>query len=204
MGDGRDDRSLDLKQVDPFEILDLAVKRNAFFDLHLSHEEHVRTILVLAHAEVLINVLSQHAGGKGTKGFAELYLQVHQRLHLRRASIPDDRAGPERSRAELHAPAHKADHLFFCDQIGEYFQQFSFVVVIMVPGADSIKECLDLVIVELWTQKGGFLKVVDAVHLAGTVQELIPNEKRPPQSANRVARRRLDPEDLEDPLSQYL
>ncbi len=56
-------------------------------------------------------LLAQHARREGTEALAELDLQVHHRLHLRRARVAEDAAAAERARAELHPALEPADDL---------------------------------------------------------------------------------------------
>ena len=61
----------------------------------------------------------EHARGERPEALAELDLQVHRRLHRRRARVAEDAAGAERARAELHPALEPADDLAVGQQLGD-------------------------------------------------------------------------------------
>jgi hypothetical protein len=73
-----------------------------------SHEQHVGAFL--AQLEVFPRVVFENRGRERTEPLAELDLKIHLALHVRIAGVPDDAARAERSRSELHAAAHDANH----------------------------------------------------------------------------------------------
>ncbi len=69
--------------------------------------------------EPLRNVFAQDGRREGPERLAELDLQVHDRLHLRRARVAQDAAPPEGARPELHPPLQQADDLLFGEKGGD-------------------------------------------------------------------------------------
>ena len=60
---------------------------------------------------------SRSTGGRERpERFAELDLQVHHRLHLRRARVADDGPAAERAGAELHASLQQPDDFLLGEQ----------------------------------------------------------------------------------------
>src|SRR6185312_3484689 len=99
--------------------------------------------------EVVAALFAQDARGERTEGLAELDLEVHRRLHRRRARVAEDAARPERARAELHAPLEPADDAAF----GEERRGGARAIVERVIGhAFGLQERLDVVVAELGTE----------------------------------------------------
>ncbi len=75
----------------------------------VGHQQHVRRVAV--EVEPLVHVLAEHARRERPEALPILDLEVHHRLHLRRAGVAQDAAAAERARPELHAPLVEADDL---------------------------------------------------------------------------------------------
>ena len=63
-----------------------------------------------------------------TETFTELDLQVHGRLHFRRACITYNRARAQSPRAEFHSPVEPAHDLFLREQLGNVFSMLCLIV----------------------------------------------------------------------------
>ncbi len=82
--------------------------------LHVGDEQHVGRRAV--ELEVVADALLEHRRREGAEALAVLDLEVHHRLHLRRARVAEDRARAERPRPELHAPLAEADDVLLGDE----------------------------------------------------------------------------------------
>ncbi len=109
MGDGRNVGARDVELVDAEQRLFLAVIARRRSALHVGDQQHVGRVAV--ELEPVGDVLAQHRRREGPEALAVLDLEVQRLLHRRRARIAEDRARPERARAELHAALHPADRL---------------------------------------------------------------------------------------------
>ena len=90
---------------------------------HIGDQQHVRTVAV--ELEPVGDVLAQHRRRERPERFAELDLQVHHRLHLRRPRVAEDRPSPERARPELHAALQQPDDLLLREMRGDDVGQLS-------------------------------------------------------------------------------
>jgi hypothetical protein len=95
---------------------------------HRCHDQHVRTVGVRRHVEVLVAMLAKHGWRKGPEAFAELDLQVHHLLRLWRSRIAKDRSGAECARSEFHPSLEPADDFFLREQIDDPRQQRVLVI----------------------------------------------------------------------------
>ena len=101
-------------------------RRQPLRRLHVGDQQHVGAVAV--ELEPLVDVLAQHRRRERPERLAELDLQVHHRLHLRRPRVADDRAAAERARAELHPALKQADDLFLRHQRGDAIGQLGRLV----------------------------------------------------------------------------
>src|SRR5262245_49686209 len=123
MRHSRDLGTQDLEFLDSEErLLLLGHLLTALLD-DVGDEEHVRAVAI--HLEPIRDLLTQHGRREGTKGLAELDLEVHRALHGRRARIADDTPGTKRSRAELHTALEPADDVVLRDQRGDPLDKLS-------------------------------------------------------------------------------
>ena len=187
--------------------------------LHVGDEQHVRTVGV--EIEPLVHVLAEHGRRERPERFPELDLQVHHRLHLRRARVADDRAAAERARTELHASEQQTDHLLGREQrshlVGQRRRRQAARLV-----AVRLQEHGDFVVAERRAE----VRTAHAVGVsrrrarwsararralpgAGTLRArprllevAMPEVQRHAQGAAGVTRRRLDPDLLERALAK--
>ena len=131
-----------------------------------------------------MRLVLQHARRERPKALPELDLQVHRRLHFRRARIADDAAGSERARAKLHPALEPADDLAGDKQVGDEIHQITLVSHTAVDRARSIEDAADFAGRESRPEEAPLL----AIHSGRRprfVEELMPDEE-----ARRPARRR--------------
>ena len=134
-------------------------------------QQHVRAVAV--ELEPFGDVLAQHRRRERPERFAELDLEVHHRLHLRRPGIADDRAAAERARAELHPALQQADDLFGCQMPGDRFGQRRAIDARRDPAAVHRPHCLDL--------RFGILRAqIRAAHAVGVLRH---GRRRAPSTA---------------------
>ena len=131
--------------------------------------------------------------------FAELYLQIHHRLHSWAAGIAQDRATSQRAGAEFHSSMEPSDHLFFGEQSDCPFEQLRRLEP-LIHGPDFIEVVLNLAIGDARSQIAP-LHEVGAVRSAGAIQVLVPCGERGAHCAAGIAGRRLDPQALEGALA---
>ena len=102
--------------------------------------------------EVVGALLAQDARRERAERLAELDLQVHRRLHRRRARVAEDAARAERARAELHAPLEPADDAAVGEQLGASRAARSSSG--SIGHALGLQERLDVVVAELGPEVG--------------------------------------------------
>ena len=118
LGDVRDGGNHGAQLLELVEPARRRVHRFALVVAHGRHDEHVRTVVLRRDVEELARVLAQHDRRKRPERLAKLDLQVHHRLHVRRARVADNRAVAQRTRPELHPALKQAHHLLSGDQAG--------------------------------------------------------------------------------------
>src|SRR5215471_21040617 len=100
MSDRRNLRALYVQLVDTEEFLFVFSHFATMLRLHVGDEKHVRTLVI--KFKPIRDVLTQHAGREGSEAFAIFDLEIHDRLHQRRARIANDAASAERAWPKLH------------------------------------------------------------------------------------------------------
>src|SRR5207249_11361708 len=93
--------------------------------------------------EPVRDALAQHARREGPEALAELDLQVHDRLHARRAGVAQDAAVAERARPEFHPPLEPADDLLLGEEACAALDEL-ILRELLVDAAHRGEEALDL------------------------------------------------------------
>ncbi len=109
-------------------------------------DQHVRAFLAGAQLEVPVRVLRKHDRRKRPETLAKLHLHVDSGLHLGIASVGDDAAEAERTRAELHAALEPADHLAGVEGCGDLVEQLRFARVVRVARSKAVEAGPNLVV----------------------------------------------------------
>src|SRR2546428_7933586 len=120
-------------------------------------------------------MLAQHAGSEGPETLAELDLQVHGRLHLRRARVADDAAGAKGTGTELGATVEPANDFLFGHRFGDMLEQVVLAAEAAIDGPRLAQKGFDLGYGILWTQQAAFLRIGNGGR-ARLPEKLIPNE----------------------------
>src|SRR4029453_4955131 len=174
---------------------------HALAGMNVGDEQHVWTVLVPPRLEPLVSIFSQHARREGPERFAELRLEVHQRLHLGRARVSDDRARSQRTRPELHAPREVSHHLLGGDLIRNDVEQRRLVGLMVVARTNAVESLPDLFGSKARAQERAALEIAHTVDLPRPFEQLMPHEKSGSHGAARVARPRLNEDSLEPPVA---
>src|SRR5213078_1012795 len=120
-----------------------------------------------------------------------------------RARIADDRARPQRARAELHAALEPAERLALSHCFRTGADELT-IVQCFEHGARGAQPALDLVVRELRPEVAAAHAVHGAIHLAPFfIEEVITDERGAERTAG-IARRGLQPQPLEAAVAQEL
>ena len=114
MCDRRDVRPRHIQLLYPPQGFDTGWRREPVAGPDIRNDQHVGAVTV--ELEPLVHALAKNGGRERPERLPELDLEVHDRLHRRRARITDDRAAPERSGSEFHSPKKKADDFLRGDE----------------------------------------------------------------------------------------
>src|SRR4029078_12285006 len=112
------------------------------------HEQHVRALVLRIEPEPAMRFVPQDDPRKRSEALAKLDLEVHGRLHLRRARVADDAAPAERARPELHAALVESDHAAVGDERRDRIRKL-FPRALPVRQAPALQERLDLLVAAL-------------------------------------------------------
>src|SRR5688572_327058 len=191
-------RSLELELLYTEKLLLFRGKREAQFLPDGRHDEHVwaRSLLL----EVVPDLLGQHRRSKRAKRLPIFDLQVHDGLHLRAARIADDRAPPQRARAELHATLKPSDHVLVLEQLRKARIQGG-VIEFLVLGTKGVELCLDLITRVPRTEIRAAHEIMP-VHCAWLLFVFVPRRCRGADSAPGISSCGLDPDVIEWPFAE--
>src|SRR5947207_12702253 len=89
--------------------------------LDICDEQHVRAVTI--ELEPLVHALAKNGRREWPERLPELDLEVHDRLHRRRARITDNRAAAESPWAEFHPPEKKPDDFLCGDESRDLLSQ---------------------------------------------------------------------------------
>src|SRR5262249_61606916 len=137
------------------------------------------------------------------EAFAVFDLEIEPLLHARRARVAEDRAVAERARPELHAALHPADCLAVRQRTRGGLDQ----IAVTEPRelcARRAQPALDVVLRESGAEIGAVHAVARAPGVALTVLEDVVGGQCGSHRAAGIARRRLDPDAVEDAFLQQL
>ena len=170
---------------------------------HRRDQEHVRALLARLQVEPLGGALAEHGRGERPEALAELDLEVHRRLHGRRARVAQDAARAQGPRAELHPALEPADDLAVGQQAGDVVEQLGLVVEPPARTAPcAARDRSTSSVVKLGPEEAPLLGSRGRSGRAGLVQELVPDEQRRAQRAAGIAGGRLDPDVVEVALAE--
>jgi len=204
VGDGGDVRTRPVHPFDERQAFFIPLLGDAPLFDHVRHQQHVRRRTV--EVEVLTDPLFQHARRERPEALAVLDLQVHDRLHARRARVADDRAAAQGARTELHPPLAEADDVLSGQHLRDPRRP---VGVRQLDGGQvvGVQIGLDLVAGEFGAEKGALhavarFAVLAGRHLPRLAERVVPVGERRAEGATGVARGRLDEQAVEDAGAQ--
>ena len=169
---------------------------------HGRDQQHVRALLSRLELEPAMRLVLQHTRRERPEALAELDLEVHRRLHLRRPRIAEDAARAERARPELHPALEPADDLLRFQQIGDARRRVGVARrrdgTSRRRGRGTRRSRSDE---NAGPRKLPCWRSIEPV-CPRLVEQLVPDEQRRAQRAAGVAGRRLNPDVVERPLAQ--